>query len=296
MVRGSEYAPASTAPSDHSAVLPIDSLPSALVEFETIRARIDGFIPVLCLDFDGTLSPIVDDPASARLLDGVEHVLERLVQLVPILVLSGRDAYDVRERVGIDGVLYAGSHGFDVLEADGHHEPNAEAVAYLPHLDALEARLRAETASVVGAEVDRKRFGVAVHDRRVAEEDFDRLWATVNSAEQAFPMLRPMRGKRVTEFLPEIDWNKGRALLWLLGRAGYRSDLAVPVCIGDDVTDEDALRVVRGIGVGVVVGAGSRPSAATYALRDPGEVLVFLGRLAAFLEAREPHDDAPPAS
>ncbi|MEZ4552596.1 MAG: trehalose-phosphatase [Dehalococcoidia bacterium] len=296
MVRGSEYAPASSAPPDPSAVRPIDSLPSALAEFESIRERIDGFVPVLCLDFDGTLSPIVDDPASAQLLEGMDRVLRRLVERTHILVLSGRDAYDVRARVGIEGVLVAGSHGFDVLEADGRHEPNAEAVAYLPHLDALEARLRAETASVVGAEVDRKRFGVAVHDRRVAEEDFDRLWATVNEAEHAFPMLRPMRGKRVTEFLPEIDWNKGRALLWLLGRAGYRSDLAVPVCIGDDVTDEDALRVVRGIGVGIVVGTGSRPSAATYAVRDPGEVLVLLERLAAFLEAREPHEDAPAAS
>lgn len=292
MARATERASAPAATPDLATVAPIDALPSALDAFEEIEARIDGLTPVLCLDFDGTLSPIVDDPASAELLAGMAPVVVRLAELVPILVLSGRDADDVARRMGIEGILYAGSHGFDVRGADGHHEPNAEAVAYLPHLDALEARLRAETADIAGTVVDRKRFGVAVHDRRVAEEDFDRLWEIVNEAGRAFPMLRPMRGKRVTEFLPEIDWNKGRALLWLLGRAGYRADLALPICMGDDVTDEDALRAVRGRGIGIVVGTGARASAATYAVRDPDEVRAFLARLAAFLEGRA-SDDAP---
>jgi trehalose-phosphatase len=293
MACATEHVSASASPVDLNVVAPIDSLPSALTSFAEVEARIDGLIPVLCLDFDGTLSPIVDEPSSACLLEGVEAVLRRLVAEVPVLVLSGRDANDVGERVGVDGILYAGSHGFDVLEAGGHHEPNAEAVAYLPHLDALEARLRAETSDIVGVVVDRKRFGVAVHDRRVAEDDFDRLWAIVNEAGQAFPMLRPMRGKRVTEFLPEIDWNKGRALLWLLGRAGYRADLAIPVCMGDDVTDEDALRAVRDRGIGIVVGTGSRATAATYAVRDPAEVLEFLERLVAFLDTRASGEAQP---
>jgi len=296
MARASERSATAAATHDLAAVLPIDSLPSALDSFEEIEARIDGLTPILCLDFDGTLSPIVDDPDSAQLLDGMEPLVRGLAERVPILVLSGRDADDVARRMGIDGILYAGSHGFDVRVADGRHEPNAEAVEYLPHLDALEARLRTETAEIAGTVVDRKRFGVAVHDRRVAEEDFDRLWEIVNEAGRAFPLLRPMRGKRVTEFLPEIDWNKGRALLWLLGRAGYRADLALPICIGDDVTDEDALRAVRDRGIGIVVGTGTRASAATYAVRDPGEVLVFLERLATFLDGRVSEEASPAAS
>lgn len=292
MARASERSAAAATTEDLAAVLPIDSLPSALDSFGEIEARIDGLTPILCLDFDGTLSPIVDNPSSARLLEGMEPVVRGLAARVPILVLSGRDADDVARRMGIDGILYAGSHGFDVRGPGGHHEPNAEAVEYLPHLDALEARLRAETADIAGTVVDRKRFGVAVHDRRVAEEDFDRLWAMVSEAGRAFPMLRPMRGKRVTEFLPEIDWNKGRALLWLLGRAGYRADITLPVCMGDDVTDEDALRAVRDRGIGIVVGTGARASTATYAVRDPGEVRVFLERLTVFLDRRAPEDGA----
>lgn len=278
---------AATTPPEHRDVTPIDALPSALEAFEAIRARVDGLTPILCLDFDGTLSPIVDDPASAVLLDGIEPVLRRLVRLTPILVLSGRDADDVRARVGVGGILCAGSHGFDVLDTDGQHEPNAEALAYLPHLDALEARLRTETQDIAGVVIDRKRFGVAVHDRQVTDErDLERLWSLVSAAAEAFPMLRPLRGKRVTEFLPEIDWNKGRALLWLLGRAGYRADAAVPICIGDDVTDEDALRAVREQGIGIVVGTGSRLTSASYAVRDPAEVLAFLTQLADFLDVR----------
>lgn len=295
MARSTQDVSAPGAALDPSPVAPIDALPSALESFEEIAHRIDGLTPILCLDFDGTLSPIVDEPTAAQLLDGVAGVLRRLVERVPVLVLSGRDANDVGERVGVEGILYAGSHGFDVLGPDGRHEPNAEAVAYLPHLDALEARLRQETGAIVGAMVDRKRFGVAVHDRRVADDDFDQLWEIVQAAGRAFPMLRPMRGKRVTEFLPAIDWNKGRALLWLLGRAGYRADIALPVCMGDDVTDEDALRAVRDHGIGIVVGTGSRASAATYAVRDPDQVLEFLRRLAAFLEEREGGSARPAA-
>lgn len=295
MARSTQDVSAPGAALDPSPVAPIDALPSALESFEEIAHRIDGLTPILCLDFDGTLSPIVDEPTAAQLLDGVAGVLRRLVERVPVLVLSGRDANDVGERVGVEGILYAGSHGFDVLGPDGRHEPNAEALAYLPHLDALEARLRQETGAIVGAMVDRKRFGVAVHDRRVADDDFDQLWEIVQAAGRAFPMLRPMRGKRVTEFLPAIDWNKGRALLWLLGRAGYRADIALPVCMGDDVTDEDALRAVRDHGIGIVVGTGSRASAATYAVRDPDQVLEFLRRLAAFLEEREGGSARPAA-
>ena len=209
-------------------------------------------------------------------------------------MLSGRDANDVRDRIEVDGILYAGSHGFDVLESSGHHEPNAEAVAYLPHLDALEAQLRSETKAISGVLIDRKRFGVAVHDRQVGADDLEGLWEVVEAAGRAFPMLRPMRGKRVTEFLPEIDWNKGRALLWLLGRVGYRTELALPICIGDDMTDEDALRAVRGRGVGIVVGSGARPTAATYAVESPAQVLAFLERLMAFLDARLPVDPPGP--
>jgi alpha,alpha-trehalase len=243
---------------------------------------------VLCLDFDGTLSPIVSDPGEARLLDGVEGVLKSLATAVPVFVLSGRDAGDVRERVRLPGILYAGSHGFEVMRADGSRQPHEEALAYLPHLEAVERELREATTAIPGVMLDRKRFSLAVHDRLVADEDLEALYRIVAQVSAEFPMLRSMRGKRVTEFLPNLDWNKGRALLWLLDMVGYDEATQAPICIGDDITDEDALRAVRGRGIGIVVGFGERYSAASYSLRDPVEVWEFLGRLQRLVREQAP--------
>lgn len=256
--------------------------------FRDIESRLGELTPILCLDFDGTLAPIVDDAKKARLLDGVESVLSDLAARVPVTVLSGRDALDVCDRIHLPHILYAGSHGFEVVQENGTREPHEEALAYLPHLAAVEQRLLTDTATVPGVVIDRKHFGVAVHDRLVADEHLESLWQVVAGIGAEFPMLRSMRGKRVTEFLPNIDWNKGRALLWLLEMVGFDEQRHLPICIGDDITDEDALRTVRGRGIGIVVGSGQRYSAATYSLRDPVEVWEFLVRLSRLLRTRPP--------
>jgi trehalose-phosphatase len=267
-------------------------LPSALRAFREIEAQLEQRTPILCLDFDGTLSPIVEEPTEARLLDGVEGVLGGLAARVPVLVLSGRDAPDVCERIHLPHILYAGSHGFEVVQEDGTREPHEEALPYLPHLAAAEKQLMAETAQIPGVVIDRKQFGVAVHDRLVAEDHLEAVYSAVGAVASEFPMLRRMRGKRVTEFLPNIDWNKGRALLWLLEMVGYDAERHLPIAIGDDITDEDALRTVRGRGIGIVVGSGERYSAATYALRDPVEVWEFLVRMSRLLDERTHADQS----
>lgn len=289
MARATERASASSAQvTDSHEAAPIDTLPSALLAFRDIEAELGDRRPILCLDFDGTLSPIVEDPEEAQLLDGVEAVLNELRSNATLFVLSGRDAVDVCERVRLPHVLYAGSHGFEVVQKDGERTQHEEALAYLPHLAAVEKQLLTATADIAGVKIDRKQFGLAVHDRSVADEDLEELWRIVAESGAGFPMLRAMRGKRVTEFLPDIDWNKGRALTWLLERTGYDEHRHLPICIGDDITDEDALRTVRGRGVGIVVGSGQRYSAATYALRDPVEVWEFLVRLSRLLNERSP--------
>ncbi len=286
MARATASASASPAPTESTAAAPIETLPSAITAFRDIQSQIGQLTPILCLDFDGTLSPIVQDATKARLLDGVASILTVLAAQVPVTVLSGRDALDVCERIHLPHILYAGSHGFEVVQEDGTRQPHEEATAYLPHLAAVEQRLLAETTAIPGVVIDRKHFAVAVHDRSVADADLEPLWQAVAGIGAEFPMLRSMRGKRVTEFLPNVDWNKGRALLWLLEMVGYDEKRHLPICIGDDITDEDALRTVRGRGIGIVVGSGQRYSAATYSLRDPVEVWEFLVRLSRLLEER----------
>jgi len=88
---------------------------------------------------------------------------------------------------------------------------------------------------------------------------------------------RVAEGKKVYELQPDVDWDKGRAVLWLIET--LKLEEAMPVYIGDDVTDEDAFRALAGRGLGIAVQDAPRPTAATLTLRDPEEVRALLARL-----------------
>jgi alpha,alpha-trehalase len=92
-----------------------------------------------------------------------------------------------------------------------------------------------------------------------------------------------MDGKKVYELLPDIDWNKGKAVVWLLETLGLEPGNIRPIYIGDDRTDEDAFRVLKQRGIGILVSEQSQSTAARYSLRDPAEVERFLRALTATL-------------
>ena len=98
--------------------------------------------------------------------------------------------------------------------------------------------------------------------------------------------LRMIRGKMVYDLLPRIDWDKGKAVLYLLDALGLNRHDIVPVYLGDDLTDEDAFRALRGRGVGIFVGraddpeVANRTTAADYILHSVEEVQAFLDSLA----------------
>src|SRR6478736_421584 len=113
-------------------------IPSALEHVQEI-ARSGDRIAVF-LDYDGTLAPIVSHPEDAWLSDSMRQPLRSLAARVPVAILSGRDLDDVRGREHVDGIVYAGSHGFDVAGAVGL--PRELVSAYLPVLDMAETELR----------------------------------------------------------------------------------------------------------------------------------------------------------
>jgi trehalose 6-phosphate phosphatase len=92
-------------------------------------------------------------------------------------------------------------------------------------------------------------------------------------------------GKKIFEFRPDFDWDKGRAIRWLIGELGLNRSTATPIYLGDDTTDEDAFRAIRKRGIGIVVGREGEPSLARYALENTGEVTSFLAKIA---EIRKP--------
>jgi len=253
-------------------------LPSALEHVQEIAGAGDRSLAIF-LDYDGTLTPIVSHPEKAFLSDSMRQTLQALVMRASVAVLSGRDLDDVRNRVAIEAIAYAGSHGFDIAGPRGLRRQ--EATKFLPALDAAEKELREKLAGIADALIERKRFSIATHYRKVNENDFPKLERAVSEVVAQHRELRRMEGKKVYELLPCTDWDKGKAVLWLLERLGLERAGARPIYIGDDRTDEDAFRALGQRGVGIVVSEEPRATAANYSLKDPTEVERFLRELGA---------------
>jgi trehalose-phosphatase len=231
------------------------------------------------LDYDGTLTPIVSHPEKASLSDSMRQALQALVIRAPIAILSGRDLDDVRQRVNIGAIIYAGSHGFDIAGPGGLRKQVA--AEFLPSLDLAEKELEKAVAEIAGARVERKRFSIAAHYRNVNASDVPKLEGAVSEVAARHRELRRMEGKKVYELLPDIDWDKGKAVLWLLETLGLGRAKVRPIYIGDDRTDEDAFRALEKSGLGILVSEEPRPTAARYSLKDPAEVERFLRELVA---------------
>ncbi len=274
--------------------VPISELPPALEHLDEVRRLAGGRPIAVFLDYDGTLTPIVDHPAKALLPEPTRRALQRLAETVPLAVVSGRDLDDVRAMVGLPGLWYGGSHGFDIAGPGGERlEMSPE---LLPNLDAAEGELRAALAGVPGAWVERKRFALAAHHRQVEDDRIPEVEAAVDRVAAAHPELGKTGGKRVFELRPNVPWDKGKALELLVEALGIEGADPFLVYIGDDETDEDAFRVVRDRGLGVVVRgeADARPTHARCSLSDPGEVPRLLLALAGPASARTPHEGVEP--
>jgi trehalose 6-phosphate phosphatase len=256
---------------------------------DALQALGDGLTigqPAVFFDFDGTLSDIVDDPDSARLVAGAGEALQNLAAQCPVAVLSGRDLADVSKRVGLPGIWYAGSHGFELTAPDGTHHQNDAAAAAIPVLEQAAAQLREQLGSIPGVMVEHKRFGVAVHYRNAARDRVGQVAAAVRAAGQR-DALRVTTGREVIELRPDIDWDKGKTLRWVIDHLHSADSTAlVPIYLGDDITDEDAFDAVRAgpvQGIPILVrhhDDGDRATAARFALDSPASAAEFTDRLA----------------
>jgi len=258
----------------------MSALPDALQALDVIA----GPRPAVFFDFDGTLSEIVEKPDAARLVAGAAEALTSLAAQCPVAVLSGRDLADVRQRIGLPGIWYAGSHGFELTGPDGAHHENAEAAASIPVLERASAELADQLGHIPGVVVEHKRFGVAVHYRNAAPDRIGEVAAAVRRAGQR-TALRVTTGREVIELRPDVDWDKGKTLRWVLDyvRDDERPGPLSPIYLGDDITDEDAFDAVRDDGIAIVVrhyDDGDRATAASYALDNPTRAREFTEQLA----------------
>ena len=262
----------------------IQGLPSALERKDEIFQRLRERTPAVFLDYDGTLTPIVTDPKKATLSDKTREVIKRLAEHYSVAIISGRDLGDVQRMVGIKDIAYAGSHGFDIAGPGGKYRNQKMGERFLPTLKRAERELRQAVSDIPGAKIEHKRFAIAVHYRQVRSADVNTLKGRFENTLSHYPELRESTGKKVIELRPNVDWDKGKALLYLLETLYTDGSRVVPLYIGDDTTDEDAFRAIGERGVAIVVGGERCQTAAHYMLRDPAEVERFLDKLALLAE------------
>ena len=261
-------------------------VPSAMESFATIAEESDGMRVALFFDYDGTLTPIVSRPDLAIMAEDMRETVNNLARLCPVAVVSGRDREDVEKLVQLDSIFYAGSHGFDIAGPSGERMQQRQGESFVPLLREAEAQVQSGLEGMEGALVESKKYAFAVHYRLVSEADKPRLDKVVDEAAARFPDLRKKGGKMVYEILPRMDWDKGKAVDWLLEGLDLNHPDVLPFYLGDDLTDEDAFRALQGKGIGILVAEDPAETKARFLLSDVEEVKVFLDRLIELLAPR----------
>lgn len=219
----------------------------------------------ILLDVDGTLAPIVARPELAAVPGETRHELARLAaRYALVAAVSGRTGADAARLVGVDGVVYAGTHGLELA----------------PEAEAWRGRLR-EFAAGVDWPVEDKGLAIVFHYRAALDEQAARAELERVAGRAAAAGLRATFGRKMLEILPPVDADKGTAVRALLEQRGLRRALYA----GDDTTDLDAFRGLDGLDLAVRVAVASDESppglqeAADVVVAGPAGLLALLRRL-----------------
>jgi len=238
----------------------------------------------LFMDYDGTLAPIAETPAEAKILPENKKILEELSNVpdIKLAIISGRAMGDIKSRVGLKNIIYAANHG---LEIDGPKIKFKSPIGpnFRKTIKSIYSGLKDRLAEVKGVLIEDKELSLSLHYRLVKKAEVPKVKA-VSHELMIIPLvqkkLRVTSGKKVLEVRPRVEWDKGKVTLWLLARQQFAqgSKKVLPVYIGDDLTDEDAFKVLRNKGITIAVGKASGSYAQFY-LEDAVEVGEFLKRI-----------------
>ncbi|KAJ8430413.1 hypothetical protein Cgig2_025840 [Carnegiea gigantea] len=266
--------PPKSSPSSVSSDSWMASHPSALEMFDKIIKAAKGKQIVMFLDYDGTLSPIVQDPDRAFMSNEMRAAVKAAAKYFPTAIVTGRckakknNNMNVYDFVKLEELYYAGSHGMDI-EGPANRKDNKSIVfqpasEFLVMIDKVTKDLAEKIKAIPGARVENNKFCVSVHFRCVDEKKWGELAELVKEVLDNYQKLKMTHGRKVLEIKPFIEWNKGKALEFLL-----------------DALDEDAFKVLqkRKQGFGILVSKFPKETSAAYTLQEPSEVMCFLQRL-----------------
>jgi len=253
-------------------------------EWDKIKDELKDKFIFLFLDYDGTLTPIVDTPAKAIISKKTKKLLHKLLKSskCKLAIISGRSLKDIKNKIGLKDIIYVGNHG---LEIEG---PKIKFEISIPikvrtTIRQIVTVLQNKLSKIKGVIVEDKNLTLSVHYRLVTSTDTSSIKKIVNEITRPYltrGMIKINPGKKVIEIKPPIKWDKGKVVLWLLRKEQFVSgeNNFFSIYFGDDITDEDAFRVLKNKGLTIFVGR-PKVSSADYYLKNTKEVTKFIKQI-----------------
>ncbi len=253
-------------------------LPPGLIADQLAQGRM-----LLCLDFDGTLAELTNDPWKAFPLPRAKNAIAELTRYpekLTLAIISGRDLDTLLGLLGLrDGLLFAGTHGLEFIGLDGQRRFAAGVDRCSKDIELVREFVARSIPRDLGFIVEDKGVALTVNYRNAKPDDAHQILARFDDFVGQRPTLRLLHGKMIHEAVPRGIGGKGEALEFFIRDSGVPGPRTT--YFGDDITDEDAFRELAAHhGIGVLVGA-ARASFARYRVEAPANVAELLEQLAA---------------
>ncbi len=249
-------------------------------EFDNFKKSLSFKKPKLVLlDFDGTLAPIVPTPNMARLSQETRQILTAFNKFPHhhLAIISGRSLKELSSLIRLQNVIYAGNHGLEMKGRNLYLPPRAKKARRLKRLIGfLATKFKTAFESYEGVLVEDKSFTLSLHFRTLLPDQsllFNELVRFFREKYEKYPVTWT-KGKKVWEIRPRYYWDKGDTVLYLIRKFPG----ALPIVIGDDLSDEDMFKVIKRRGITIRVGR-LKGSQADYYLKSPNDVKMFLKKL-----------------
>jgi len=229
----------------------------------------------ILLDYDGTLAPLTDNPNKTVMPVELENTLRKIIESSKIFVaiISGRGINDVKERVGIQGIAYAGNHGIEIELPDGTRH-DYELPENIKHSYTEMVKELKDSLNTNNAWVEDKRVSLTYHYRDTPRHLYEEQRDLAAKIIEKYG-FRANQAHEAIEAKPPINWNKGEAAAFILSKQfgqNWSKNVRV-IFAGDDTTDEDAMRVLQGVGKSFRI--ADNPNIQTFAdYRLPQQALV----------------------
>lgn len=246
-------------------------------------------IKILILDFDGTLTPIVQSPKEAKLSKEMKNLLLKLSKTrgLYLAIISGRGLEDLKKKVNLKNIIYAGNHGLEgEIFGEKYFFPVSSKTLWT--LGKIKAQLNQITNKFKGTFIEDKGLTLSFHYRLADKQQTPEIKLFINQTLKPYitdMLVSVIAGKKVIDIIPNVNWSKGHFAALIVKRITDRTEPhPVTIVIGDDATDEDVFQILKnGVTISeacknfVFIKVGkNHKSDAKYSLKNTKEVFTFL--------------------